>query len=91
MQWISIDIQLPNDEQMVIAFLPNNWVPLPGDPTEKALQNVKMLRFNKNFYGPHKTRHKNSSSDHFWSGEGLSNHFFQEVSHWMPLPEKPKN
>jgi hypothetical protein len=23
---------------------------------------------------------------HFWQGEGNSNHFFKDVTHWMPLP-----
>lgn len=90
MPWIKIEKQLPEDNQMVLAYLPENWVSTPGDPTDKTHQPIKMLRFNKNFYGVHKVRHKNSSSDHFWSGEGLSNHFFQEVSHWMPLPENPE-
>ncbi|MCX6181791.1 MAG: DUF551 domain-containing protein [Bacteroidetes bacterium] len=90
MEWNKIEEVLPEDEQLVLAYLPENWVPTPGDPTEKTLQPIKMLRFNKDFYGAHKPRHKNSSSDHFWSGEGLSNHFFQEVTHWMPLPVSPK-
>ena len=24
-----------------------------------------------------------------WIGEGSSNHFFDEVTHWMPIPEGP--
>lgn len=89
MNWIKVSEQLPNDQQQVLAFLPNNYVSVPGDPLEKTFQPIKMLRFVKNFYGPHKPRHRNSESDHFWSGEGLSNHFFQEVTHWMPLPNLP--
>jgi hypothetical protein len=23
---------------------------------------------------------------HFWLGEGTSNRFFAEVTHWLPLP-----
>ena len=89
MNWISVNEQLPEDEQMVLAFVPYNRVPTPGNPSVSVLQPVKILVFNKYFYGPHRPRHKNSKSDHFWSGNGLCNHFFQEVTHWMPLPKKP--
>jgi len=89
MQWIKVSEQLPANGQLVLAYIPDNWVSVPGDPTEKTHQPLKMLRFEENFYGVHKPRHKNSLSDHFWSGEGLSNHFFQEVSHWMTLPQNP--
>ena len=89
MKWIKILDQLPEHGQQVLAFIPNNFVPIPGNPTEVVLHPIKMVTFIKNFYGAHKPRHKNSESDHFWSGEGLSNHFFQEVTHWMPLPKKP--
>lgn len=90
MEWININDQLPENNQRVIAFIPENYVPIPGNPGEVELKPLKVLTFIKGFYGKQKPRHKNSSSDDFWSGEGLSNHFFQEVSHWMPMPEKPK-
>lgn len=89
-EWISVEKQLPENNQVVIAWVPYNRVPTPGDPTVTVFQPVKMLVFCENFYGEHKPRHKNSKSDHFWSGIGLSNHFFQEVSHWRPLPEGPQ-
>jgi hypothetical protein len=89
MEWIRTIDQLPQDEQKVIAFVPENYVPLPGEPGEVELKPIKILTFIKNFYGNDKPKHKNSDSNDFWSGEGLSNHFFQEVTHWMPFPEKP--
>lgn len=89
MNWISVKEQLPTDNQTVLAYVPYNRVPTPGDPTVTILQPVKILVFNMDFYGSHKPRHKRSESDHFWSGVGLSNHFFQEVTHWAPLPDKP--
>jgi hypothetical protein len=89
MKWISVNDQLPNDQQVVLAFVPDNHVPTPGNPYETEHKPIKILRFIKNFYGRHKQRHKNSQSDDFWSGEGLTNHFFQEVTHWLPLPEAP--
>lgn len=90
MNWISVDDKLPENGQRVIGFIPENYVPEPGNPTEVSLIPIKILTFVKNFYGSHKPRHKNSTSDDFWSGEGLSNHFFQEVTHWMELPQNPR-
>ena len=89
MEWISVKEKLPADNQTVLAYVPYNRVPTPGDATVTILQPIKILVFNLDFYGNHKPRHKRSESDHFWSGVGLSNHFFQEVSHWTPLPSKP--
>mgnify|MGYP001184401591 CR=1 FL=1 len=89
MEWIRTIDQLPKNEQKVIAFVPENYVSLPGRPGDVELNPIKILTFIKNFYGNHKPKHKNSESNDFWSGEGLSNHFFQEVTHWMPFPEKP--
>ena len=90
MEWISIKDKLPQDGQRVIAFIPENYVPTPGDPREVELKPLKVLTFIRNFYGNHKPKHKNSLSNDFWSGEGLSNHFFQEITHWMPMPNSPK-
>ncbi len=89
MDWIDVKQQLPQDGQSVLAFVPDNFVPIPGNPSQTEHKPIKILTFIKNFYGGERARHKNSQSDDFWSGEGLSNHFFQEVSHWMPLPEQP--
>jgi len=89
MDWINVEDQLPEDNQVVLGYVPYNRVPTPGDPTVTIFQPMKILTFMKDFYGGHKPRHKNSKSDHFWSGNGLCNHFFQEVTHWMPFPEKP--
>mgnify|MGYP000052659905 CR=1 FL=1 len=38
-------------EQKVIAFVPENYVPLPGKPGEVELKPIKILTFIKNFYG----------------------------------------
>ncbi len=89
MDWMDVTQKLPENGQTVLAFLPDNYVPIPGNPSETEFKPIQILTFEMNFYGPHRPRHKNSQSDHFWSGNGLSNHFFQEVSHWMPLPNHP--
>ena len=89
MDWISVQQKLPEDGQKVLAFVPDNYVPIPGNPSETEHKPIQILTFEKNFYGAHRPRHKNSASDDFWNGNGLSNHFFQEVSHWMPLPKNP--
>ncbi len=89
MEWISIKDQLPKNGQQVIAFIPENYVPIPGNPREVELKPLKVLTFIRDFYGNHKPKHKHSLSNDFWSGDGLSNHFFQEITHWMPMPNKP--
>ena len=88
-RWIKTVDELPKDGQRVLAFVPENYVSVAGSPGQVELKPVKLLTFIKNFYGNHKPRHKNNSTDDFWSGEGLSNHFFQEVTHWMELPGEP--
>ncbi len=89
MTWINVAEKLPENNQTILGFVPFNRVPTPGNPSVTVLQPVKILVFNQNFYGPHKPRHQKSKSDHFWSGIGLCNHFFQEVTHWLPLPTHP--
>lgn len=89
MEWISCKNKLPQNQQRVLAFIPDNYVVIPGSGGEVELKEVKILVFEEDFYGVDKPKHKNNEGFHFWTGEGLSNHFFQEVTHWMPLPSKP--
>ncbi len=89
MEWISCKVELPKNQQRVLAFVPNNYVSIPGGGGEVTLREVKILVFEEDFYGDYKPKHKNNEGFHFWTGEGLSNHFFQEVTHWMPLPNQP--
>lgn len=88
MEWISIKDQLPDNDQRVLAFLPNNVVYLPGKTGQSKLLPVIFLRFAKDFFGPLNPKREKYGS-HFWLGEGQSNHYFDAVSHWMAAPEGP--
>ena len=89
MKWIDIKRDLPEDGEKVLCYLPHNYQYLPGKTGEKRADPILILRFVKNFFeeGSEK-RHKHGP--HFWLGEGLSNHFFKDVSHWMSMPKIPK-
>lgn len=86
--WISINDQLPGDGQRVLAYIKNNKVFLPG-LMETQLREVIVLHFEKDFY-PEGSEKREKHGAHFWKGEGNSNHFFRDVSHWQSIPEGPK-
>jgi hypothetical protein len=88
MNWIKIEEQLPEDQQRILAFVPGNKVFLPGKSGEFELREVIVLRFLKDFY-PEGSEKYAKHGPHFWQGEGNSNHFFKDVTHWIAMPEKP--
>jgi hypothetical protein len=88
MEWISVKKALPEDNQRVLAFLPENVVYLPGKTGATRFVPVIFLRFAKNFFKPSNPKHENYGP-HFWLGEGQSNHYFSDVTHWMPSPTGP--
>jgi hypothetical protein len=88
MNWIKVENQLPEDQQRILAFVPGNKVFLPGKSGEFELREVIVLRFLKDFY-PEGSEKYIKHGPHFWQGEGNSNHFFKDVTHWMAMPEKP--
>lgn len=47
-----------------------------------------MLHFQLNFYKDNPEKQAKHGL-HFWSGEGNSNHFFADVTHWAPIPNGP--
>ena len=51
MEWIKTIDELPSDGQRVIAFVPENYVPLAGSPGQVELKPIKVLTFIKKFYG----------------------------------------
>jgi hypothetical protein len=88
LDWIDIEIQLPYHEQRVLAFIPGNKVYLPGKDLEFQLREVIVLHFLKNFYAEGTGKFE-KHGPHFWQGEGNSNHFFNDVVQWMPIPNTP--
>lgn len=88
MNWIAVTSSLPKNEERVLAFVPNNKVFLPGKSGEFELREVIVLRFLENFY-PEGSEKYLKNGPHFWQGEGNSNHFFKDVTHWMPMPVQP--
>ena len=86
MEWISITASLPADQQRVLVLIPGNTIYLPGKTGEFELREVLLMRFCKDFY-PLDSEKAQKHGPHFWAGEGNSNRFFGDVTHWMPLPE----
>lgn len=86
LQWIPVSTQLPEDGQRLLAFVPNNKVYLPGKSGAFELREVLVLKFLRDFY-PEGSEKREKHGPHFWQGEGNSNHFFRDVTHWMPMPE----
>jgi hypothetical protein len=87
-KWISIKDQLPENNQRVLAFLPKNVIYLPGKSGATLFQPVIFLRFAYEFFGE-KNPKREKFGPHFWLGEGQSNHYFDDVTHWMPCPSGP--
>ncbi|MGB1384189.1 MAG: DUF551 domain-containing protein [Flavobacteriales bacterium] len=87
--WIAVADALPEDNQRVLGFIPQNKVFLPGKDLEFELREVVVLRFCKNFYAKNEEK-REKHGVHFWAGEGNSNHFFQDVTHWRPVPTGPE-
>jgi hypothetical protein len=86
--WISVADTLPEDGQRVLGFIPENKVFLPGKDFEFELREVVVLRFCKDFYARNEEK-RTKHGLHFWAGEGNSNHFFKDVTHWRPVPTGP--
>ena len=86
--WTDITKQLPENGQRVLAFIPNNKVFLPGKSLEFEIREVIVLHFHEDFYEVG-TEKREKHGPHFWQGEGNSNHFFSDVTHWKPIPEGP--
>ncbi|MDG1261986.1 MAG: DUF551 domain-containing protein [Flavobacteriales bacterium] len=88
MNWIDISDSLPEHEQRVLAFIPENKVYLPGLELIAEKREVIVLKFLKDFYIDRPEKQEKHGL-HFWQGEGNSNHFFSDVTHWAPIPDGP--
>ncbi|MEM7160946.1 MAG: DUF551 domain-containing protein [Bacteroidota bacterium] len=88
--WIDINEQKPDDGQKVLCFLPNNFQYLPGKSGEQRHEPVVILRYVASFFQEGSVKFE-KHGPHFWLGEGLSNHYFEDVTHWMPMPNHPSN
>ena len=88
--WISVDDELPEDDQRVLGFIPGHKAFLPGKDLQFEIREVVMLRFCKDFYARNVEKRAKHGL-HFWAGEGNSNHFFADVTHWRPIPMGPES
>ncbi|MGB1055382.1 MAG: DUF551 domain-containing protein [Flavobacteriales bacterium] len=86
--WNSVEDSLPKHDQRVLGYIPGNKVFLPGKSLAFEVREVVVLRFCENFY-LHNAEKASKYGVHFWAGEGNSNHYFSDVTHWMPVPTAP--
>ncbi|MFN0031662.1 MAG: DUF551 domain-containing protein [Flavobacteriales bacterium] len=86
--WIRTSDSLPDHDQRVLGYVPGNRVFLPGKSGEFEMREVIVLKFQRDFY-PAGSEKFEKHGPHFWQGEGNSNHFFGDVTHWMDIPVRP--
>ena len=87
--WTDVMEALPADGQRVLCYVPGHTVFLPGKTGASELREVVVMRFALDFFVKNPSKTGYTGTPHFWLGEGTSNRFFHEVTHWMPLPDKP--
>jgi hypothetical protein len=78
MQWISVKDRLPEIGEVVLLYqtYPKDTAfNCRADPLERNFTKIGGLRYDENFIS-----YENQYSDHP----------LFHISHWMPLPEKPK-
>ena len=88
MTWKRVSDVLPAHDQRVLVWLPDNAVYLPGKTGATEQRNCVIMRFQKDFFGPDNPK-RSQYGAHFWLGAGQSNRYFNDVSHWMALPNEP--
>lgn len=87
--WTPTKQALPQDGARVLCYIPGNSVYLPGKTGAMELREVVVMRFAEDFFLKNASKTGYSGPPHFWLGEGTSNRFFPEVTHWSALPTKP--
>jgi hypothetical protein len=88
--WISCTERLPADGERVLAWVPGNEVYLPGKTGATEWRRAVVLKFMHDWFVKNPSKTGKAPGTHFWLGEGTSNRFHHEVTHWMSLPEGPK-
>jgi len=92
-QWISVEDKLPGDKETVLVYLCQYL-------TNKSRNGQRVVTFRQGVTREvAKKRHWHVSEDQMgnnerpygWRGPGPFNEFGQNVSHWMPLPNPPKD
>lgn len=86
--WIPVAAQLPQHDERVLAYIPGNRVFLPGKDLAFEIREIIVLRFCENYFNDDAEKCAKHGA-HFWAGEGNSNHFFADVTHWQPMPDAP--
>lgn len=87
--WISTAESLPTDGERVLCWLPKNTIHLPGLAGSEE-RNAVIMKFAHEHFLKNPTKTGYTGSPHFWLGEGGSNKFFGDVTHWMRLPVEPE-
>lgn len=87
--WTPVTEALPEDGERVLCHVPGHRVFLPGKTGATELREVVVMRFARDFFVHNPSKTGYTGEPHFWLGEGTSNRFFHEVTHWTPLPEAP--
>lgn len=88
-QWKKVADVLPDNGQRVLGFVPGNKFFLPGKTGEFEMREVIVLKFLLNFYAEGSEKCV-KYGPHFWQGEGNSNRFFADVTHWAIIPDGPE-
>ncbi len=89
LNWVNVSEALPKNGQRVLGFIPENKVFLPGKSFDFEIREVIVLVFIEDFYAGQPEKMEKYGR-HFWQGEGNSNHFFADVTHWAEVPSGPE-
>jgi len=94
--WISVKDKLPNDNQYVLGIhTRGTW----RDSDDPVKVNYVVLKFErgKDMSNPKigdaitsNDKNGNNLVPYGWNTFGPDHFFGQDISHWMPLPDKPK-